>query len=637
MTYAWTAHRFKGRKVRRGQPRGKGKGRGKGGRHFFYGKGGKGKGKGKSKGKSKGKGYTAQDNQDNWADFSKGKGKGKKGKKGKDQQDAPQGDGKGHPNGKGKGYSHAVHDQDQWNDEWTWWSGDWWSTDEWSSDAWYGTDWWNQSSSWDTTSWQEGQSGASTTQPAGNTNQLAITDGTKANVFYADYYQVEHQGSAFAYATYDDSLDAFVPLEYSFIGKHKLRPGQEPIKVSENPTYVISDLGCTRAMGSRVAIEAFAKVAHHYGMTYEYLPTSGTFNFAKSQSTKCTEKIRIWFPTKPPLSTDFDIVEEGNVPMLLSLVQMQNLRFCLYCAPEEVLLSSPALGKGARPMEVSTSRHLVLNLADVKFSPLEDGNSRIVSSQDVDLRYPSFQSTEIVPPGVEESLASKRLKEKTTPSKPALPKVEVPPPPVPHEVERPIVNCPACRGLHRAHVPQCPKGRAATGSSETIITGEPTERMKNCRACKGAKESHSCEKGDPVPKGKKITFAPSQAIVPGVPSTSSGPNLQGENGQPELGSGQPSAGNMPAPQLGPETTQSEAEGDPTIPPALRKLHERLKKSVELYKLHVKHYHMTPSQFQKRTSQLSLPQEVYDKYTKVCKQCKICSASVPDPSSSKSQE
>ena len=267
MTYAWTAHRFKGRKVRRGQPRGKGKGRGKGGRHFFYGKGGKGKGKGKSKGKSKGKGYTAQDNQDNWADFSKGKGKGKKGKKGKDQQDAPQGDGKGHPNGKGKGYSHAVHDQDQWNDEWTWWSGDWWSSDEWSSDAWYGADWWNQSSSWDSTSWQDGQSGASTTQPAGNSNQLAITNGTKPDVFYADYYQVEQQGTAYAYATYDDSLDAFVPLEYTFIGKHNLRPGHEPIKVSENPTYVISDLGCTRAMGSRVAIEAFASVAHHYGMT----------------------------------------------------------------------------------------------------------------------------------------------------------------------------------------------------------------------------------------------------------------------------------------------------------------------------------------------------------------------------------
>ena len=33
-----------------------------------------------------------------------------------------------------------------------------------------------------------------------------------------------------------------------------------------------------------------------------------------------------------------------------------------------------------------------------------------------------------------------------------------------------------------------------------------------------------------------------------------------------------------------------------VPPALRRLHQRLMKDVELYKLHIKHYHMSPKQF-----------------------------------------
>jgi hypothetical protein len=43
--------------------------------------------------------------------------------------------------------------------------------------------------------------------------------------------------------------------------------------------------------------------------------------------------------------------------------------------------------------------------------------------------------------------------------------------------------------------------------------------------------------------------------------------------------------------------------------------------------------MTPTQFRKRTSQLSLSDETYEKYEQVCKQCKICSSSVGAPSRS----
>ena len=58
--------------------------------------------------------------------------------------------------------------------------------------------------------------------------------------------------------------------------------------------------------------------------------------------------------------------------------------------------------------------------------------------------------------------------------------------------------------------------------------------------------------------------------------------------------------------------------------------EKLRNEVQLYKLHVKHYHMSPAQFRRRTSMLGMPGEIYDKYDRVVKSCKVCSTSVPSP-------
>ena len=47
-------------------------------------------------------------------------------------------------------------------------------------------------------------------------------------------------------------------------------------------------------------------------------------------------------------------------------------------------------------------------------------------------------------------------------------------------------------------------------------------------------------------------------------------------------------------------------GEHPLPLPLVRLHKRLNKDLELYKLHVKHYHMSLNQFKKRTSELALP-------------------------------
>jgi len=58
-------------------------------------------------------------------------------------------------------------------------------------------------------------------------------------------------------------------------------------------------------------------------------------------------------------------------------------------------------------------------------------------------------------------------------------------------------------------------------------------------------------------------------------------------------------------------------------PAYKKMLRKLEDSVELYKLHVKHYHMSPTQFRRRTSMLGLPDSVYEKYEDMCNKCRVC--------------
>jgi len=101
---------------------------------------------------------------------------------------------------------------------------------------------------------------------------------------------------------------------------------------SAPPTVCILDLGCTRAMGSRRAVEAFCSYVDSHpksGLWYEIQPTSPRFFFANSQQSKCIEKLVIFMYDNAwnTQFTEFDIVEEGGVPLLMSLPQMRNLGF----------------------------------------------------------------------------------------------------------------------------------------------------------------------------------------------------------------------------------------------------------------------------------------------------------------------
>jgi len=148
------------------------------------------------------------------------------------------------------------------------------------------------------------------------------------------------------------------------------------IDIEKNRTYVILDLGCTKAMGPRKAIVAFIRSRSRHGLKCELLPTYGKFNFASSQLAVCRHKCRVWLRTKPPFFTDFDMVEEGTVPMLMSLKQMRNMRLQLRMTPTRAKLFSPMIGSDPLELEVSTTNHLALDLTKIQ-------NSEVLKPSDV--------------------------------------------------------------------------------------------------------------------------------------------------------------------------------------------------------------------------------------------------------------
>ena len=92
-----------------------------------------------------------------------------------------------------------------------------------------------------------------------------------------------------------------------------------------------------------------------------------TSQFASSESASCKQKIVVcmYDVDYAVQSTEFDIVEQGEVPTLMSLPQMRNLWFQFDLHPDKAYLSSPVLGIKNLTLKVARSTHLILDLLDV--------------------------------------------------------------------------------------------------------------------------------------------------------------------------------------------------------------------------------------------------------------------------------
>ena len=76
----------------------------------------------------------------------------------------------------------------------------------------------------------------------------------------------------------------------------------------------------------------------------ELIHATPNMSFASSETTSVHQALQTWCPTQPPMFTIVDIVEQGRVPILFSLQQMQNLSIILDMRPDKVLIPCEALG-----------------------------------------------------------------------------------------------------------------------------------------------------------------------------------------------------------------------------------------------------------------------------------------------------
>jgi hypothetical protein len=297
-----------------------------------------------------------------------------------------------------------------------------------------------------------------------------------------------------------------------------------------------------------VAVEAMMKAAVSYGIRCDTLPTHAIFRFANSQKQIVKLKGRVWFPTTPSINTDFDLVEEGTIPIVFSLVQMQTLRFSLHLSPEGSYFTSPVRGSRRLPLRMSTTRHLVLD-----FSLFSEGQPNKLS-----------------------------------------------------------------RTVYPSEVPGA-KSFQADANAVYVADGKP------CLACAGKHRAHSCGKGMKELKENKETVDTAKDLRVEVQ-----PDVKVEVGRDE----QPvqTADVEPLQMHDAPADKVDPPPQPLVPLALQRLHRRLSK--DLYKLHVEHYHMSPAQFRKRTSELALPDEVVQKYVQMVQSCNICSDATPPPARSR---
>ena len=378
--------------------------------------------------------------------------------------------------------------------------------------------------------------------------------------------EVRHYGHAFL--NYESNVQHTLLTDY--------------VDMSTNPTFVILDSGCTRAMGSRFAIDRLVKACmnHRYSHLIKFTKeaSNNRFSFANGESSHVKEKLIIHLknPKHPTgwVTTTVDILDKGRVPILFSVEQMRNLRMNIEHTPAGEFLTCPVFGLKRYALSVATSNHPIL---DVMF------------------------------------LA--RCGQKPEHSFAATNKI----------------TCPACNGKHRAHTydEHCNLERPKEGTVRR--TGEPTRKVKDNKE----------EVNQPV----SDTSKPKQRLAPKKTPTHRQIEQEPEPVEPERSIAEetpivePSSG--PKQQVIVEDDESlpiRQKKDPKIkadlPLALKRIHEKLDSPVELYKLHLKHYHMSTEQFRKRTSALKIPEDIYAKYDLIVKQCDTCQKEKKGPSRSK---
>ena len=391
---------------------------------------------------------------------------------------------------------------------------------------------------------------------------------------------------------------------------NQLEESLQVIDLKDNPMCVIMDLGCTRSMGSRRAVEAFIAAAWKYGIKCEWKRCWTRMSFANSDSEWLEWCVVVWFPTEPPVCTTIDVHENGNIPILLSLPQMMNLGLDLKLRPNSVRLTCAALDYHNECLPFTNSKHVALDLSRIK------GNNVLDKTKDSSVDALAEQSFSVNA----DQVSHCQYADATT---------EVPT--EPSEYQSDDDDHEWSDGALAVQE----NGDESAFPVQRRLRGKTTVRKDRAEA------------GPPVPKAKsKKPKAKSSVKVKNRGDPDASIRVQSVDPEPlvdghvpgQKGVDMPKSKKKPSgvdmPKSG-DKQKAEPDGTgPSLTTTLEKIHAKLRNKLELYKLHLKHYHMPLSSFKKRTSQLKIPQDIYDLYQSVVTECASCQKHAPAPERSK---
>ena len=165
-----------------------------------------------------------------------------------------------------------------------------------------------------------------------------------------------------------DSTEECVYLNYDHGAQQALLC--EYVDLGSYLTYVICDTGCTRAMGSRCAIDRLVQACQQHPkrdhIWFSKQPCSSMFSFANGEQSTVEERLVIHFRHDQAhgawIATCDDILDKGKVPILFSVEQIRSLRSNIEHTPVGEFLTCPLSGMQCTALAVSTSNHPVLDI-----------------------------------------------------------------------------------------------------------------------------------------------------------------------------------------------------------------------------------------------------------------------------------
>ena len=179
------------------------------------------------------------------------------------------------------------------------------------------------------------------------------------------------------------------------------------INPQHNPTYAILDNG-PDPWAAGMHIEP---MKDH--ISYQYILAETKFTFASEETAKVNWTLHLRYHTTPPCSTNIDILEQGTVPILLSISQMRNLYMTIEHTPQCDKITCKAFGMNRQAVPVSGTGHALVDLAGVAARVKSHGGIAIkgltnsVYDDDNSIHFPSREHS-----GSEQICASKESEAK---------------------------------------------------------------------------------------------------------------------------------------------------------------------------------------------------------------------------------